>query len=172
MHLLVRHSGCHDPATDYVMLTMQVTVITLPPLTEDPSSPATQRVEQYNSKLRQMIKDSFPVVQIADYYTAAVQYLQQHHPASQQYKALANGAQPAQQEYSMFDMCLNPSYTFSMLNFLGRQLVAVAKQRLLGISWDGISSSRGLHLLTDWVHMNDTAAGLLARVLLPHVQDL
>lgn len=148
-------------------------VVTVPPLSEQPTSPAHKRVEQYNDQLKQMISSDFPTVYIADYYTAAIQYLQQHNPAYSSVGALVaqdilNGRPPT----SKIGMYLSPDYTWSMLNFLGRQVIAVVKRRVLRIRWDQISKSRGMYLLTDQIHMNDTAAGLMAQVLLPFMVDL
>eukprot|EP00878_Enallax_costatus_P010878 GHUV01011359.1.p2 GENE.GHUV01011359.1~~GHUV01011359.1.p2 ORF type:complete len:128 (+),score=41.19 GHUV01011359.1:1303-1686(+) len=127
-----------------------------------------------------MISSNFPTVQIADYFSAAIQYLQQYHPAYKQSEASTEDSKALNGRAvtskaggaSKVEMCMSPKHTWSMTNFLGRQVIALTRRRVLRTSWDDISRSRGMYLLTDQIHMNDTAAGLMAQVLLPYVKDL
>jgi hypothetical protein len=52
------------------------------------------------------------------------------------------------------------------------QPTAVFQHYLFRRSWDDISRSRGLLLLTDNVHINDTAAELVAQTVQPFVAGL
>lgn len=147
-------------------------MITLPPLAEDPNHAAHQRCEQYNNKLKQLISSKYPHVRVCDYFTAAVNHLQRHSPLYAQYRPMPDGVEPIKQRYSLFDALLNLKCSYSMLSFLGRQLTSLIQHKLFRRSWNSISKGRGLYMTTDWVHMNDTAAGLMADVLLPFVQSL
>lgn len=151
---------------------LQVVVITIPPHTEQPHQAAHQRVEQYNNALKQMLSRNYPTIQVIDFYAAAVQYLQQHHPAYEQYKPLVPSAAGKQRRRSLHDMLINPWYNFSLLSIVRDQGGSAFLHYCCGLSWDSISKRRGLYLLTDKVHMNDTAAGILAELLAPVVRGL
>jgi hypothetical protein len=43
-------------------------------------------------------------------------------------------------------------------------LRAVLEHTMFGRSWDDISRRNGLVVLTDWVHLNDRAGGVLAQL--------
>lgn len=155
-----------------MLLPLQVIVITIPPHSEQPGQPAHQRVEHYNNVLKQMLNSEYPAVQVVDFYTAFVQYLQQHHPAYQQYKALEPESKPLKLKRSLHDMLIYPWYPYSLLSMVRDQMGSAVLHSCFGMSWNSISKRRGLYLLTDQVHMNDTAVTILAELLLPIVREL
>jgi hypothetical protein len=59
-----------------------------------------------------------------------------------------------------------------VLSCIWWQPTAVFQHYLFRRSWDDISRSRGLLLLTDNVHINDTAAELVAQTVQPFVAGL
>lgn len=61
---------------------------------------------------------------------------------------------------------------FNVLSCVIWQPTAVLQHYLLHRSWDEISRLRGLQLLTDNVHINDTAAQLVAQTVQPFLQGV
>ena len=43
--------------------------------------------------------------------------------------------------------------------------MSLARHALLGLSWDGVARAAGRSLLTDDIHLSDTAAAVLAAVV-------
>lgn len=126
--------------------------MTCPPLTEQPQHPAFIRTTQYNADLKAHISKTYVDVGVADLHGRCVQFLQDNSHRSKQLQL--------------------PPASFSVPSVLMCQCSAVFRHYLFGQSWDSISRSRQLMLLTDQVHINDTAAELVVGVLQPLLHGL
>lgn len=130
----------------------KVVVLTCPPLSEQPHNAAFQRTTEYNAALQQHLRSHHPGAAVADVHTAFVQFLQKHAARSKQLQM--------------------PVVRFNVLSCVIWQPTAVLQHYLLRRSWDEISRLRGLQLLTDNVHINDTAAQLVAQTVQPFLQGV
>jgi hypothetical protein len=63
-------------------------------------------------------------------------------------------------------------WQLTLWNLLSSGVVAKWQTLVNGRSWNEVSRLRGLVLLTDQVHMNETAAWLLAGLVQPLLQDV
>eukprot|EP00775_Hariotina_reticulata_P008118 gene8118-8312_t len=138
----------------------KVFLISIPPSTEQPFHDANIRISRMQSILQQLILD-YPIAELVDYNTACVDYLKAHNKAWKQ--AAADGSRKAWAE---------PMHHFNLLSGGWLMATSVMQRYWLHHSWDDISRARGMHLLTDQVHLNDTAAVLLADQLEPLIQHL
>mmetsp|Transcript_32373 Transcript_32373/g.76862 ORF Transcript_32373/g.76862 Transcript_32373/m.76862 type:complete len:260 (-) Transcript_32373:354-1133(-) len=123
-----------------------VVVLTIPPIGENLKSDMNQTVCKYNSVLTQ-VATGHDNVRLLDFYEACVQYF-----------ASEETSVPATQPWSSFQL-------------LSRMLVCSWRHNF-GQSWDALSHLLGNRLLTDYVHLNDTAASLLVNMLVPCLRDV
>jgi hypothetical protein len=138
----------------------QVYLITIPPSTEHPCHDANIRIARMTSLLQQLVLN-YPVAELVDFNAACVSHLQMHSKVWQQ--AAGDDCSQAQTERM---------HKFSLISGGWLMGTAVLQRYWLHRAWDDISRARGLHLLTDQVHLNDTAAALLAAQLEPLMQRL
>ncbi len=123
-----------------------VYVVTMPPIGEEISSSLNAKVERYNIAIKELCTRHVNA-QLVDFHEVCRRHLQQ--------QAELPGARPPA-----------PYFKHPLaLCYLG--LSGVFQRRILGRSWNSISRQRGLHLLVDHIHLNDTAAHMLAGLLRP-----
>jgi lysophospholipase L1-like esterase len=127
-----------------------VFVVTMPPIGEDLTSSLNAHVERYNTATRDLCA-RHSNARLVDFHDACRRYLQQ--------QAELPGARPATRYVN------HPLFmpTLGVSGYIQRYL--------MGRSWDSIARKRGMHLLVDHIHLNDTAAQLLADLLRPLLQQ-
>jgi hypothetical protein len=173
----------------------QVLVINLPIMVEDPTHPANRMGLQYSTALSQRIAAAFgpagsSSVHVLDFQAACRQHMAQHSAAwsaalaeqqqqQQQQQRVNNATPPAAAAAAAAPGAVqdgsssSSAFTMSLASLAYGMVWATYLQRLLlRRSWDDVSRMQRLLLLTDQVHINDTAAGLLLALLLPHLQQL
>jgi hypothetical protein len=159
------------------LLPVQVVVINLPVLVEDATHTANQRAHKYSTAVANLVKNKHTRVSMVDFQTACRQHMAQHCPNWQQ-------AMQDMQQQSKEPTGISTSSSSSTSS--GGQQLVLSKYRLAWNmawskfyqsmlrqrSWNEISACQGLVLLTDQIHMNDTAAGILAELVQPLLQDV
>jgi hypothetical protein len=160
-----------------VLLPVQVIVINLPVLVEDATHTANQRAHKYSNAVANLVKQKHPGVNMVDFQTVCRQHMAQHCQIWQQ-------AMQDMQQQDMEATGISTSSTSSTSP--GGQQLVLSKYRLAWNmawskfyqsmlrqrSWNEISAVQGLVLLTDQIHMNDTAAGILAELVQPLLKDV
>jgi len=160
---------------------MQVVVINLPIMVEDPKHAANIRAHKYSNALSALVSSKYPAVSMVDFQAACRQHMAQHSPKWQQaVQEMQQQGQDASTLSTSADGCsaqaaADPACQWSMTKYslAGNMLWAKGLQSmLLRRSWDDISKKQGLFLLTDQIHINDTAANILAGLVQPLLQEL
>jgi lysophospholipase L1-like esterase len=112
-------------------------------------------VQQYNAALRQLVGRYADSARLVDFHAACVEHLT---------AAAAVRATPAPPLAGLPSM--------SLWGMVWIQVAAVVRRYVFRSSWNAVSRVNRLRLLTDHVHLNDTAAALLVRSLQPFVDEL
>jgi hypothetical protein len=160
-------------------LHVQAIVINLPIFVEDATHAANQRAHKYSNAVVNLVKQKHPGASMVDFQTACRQHMAQHCPKWQY--AMQDMQQQGQEQSGI------SASSSSSASAGGQQVPRVLSRYRLtwnmvwckfyqGMlrqrSWDEISACQGLVLLTDQVHMNATAAGILAELVRPLLQDV
>lgn len=160
---------CHTAPT-------QVIIINLPILVEDPRHPANIRAHKYSRALGELVTRQHPWASMVDFQSACRAHMATHSPhwkqAVQEMRQLQensnssspSGAAPAGPSSSQWVM--------SFWSLTRNGVTAMCRHLIYGHSWNEVSRLQGLLLLTDQVHMNETAAWLLAGLVQPLLQDV
>lgn len=145
----------------------------LPILVEDPRHGANKRAHAYSTALAQAVSSRYPssssAVTVIDFQALCREHMAQHSPA---WRDAVAAQQDTQQQQQQPEGGGNSSSLSVLSMGLGMSWAKFYQSWLLGRRWDDISRMQGMQLLTDHVHINDTAAKLLADELLPHLQQL
>lgn len=128
----------------------KVAVLTLPPLGEDLMHRVMQNVELHNAELKEVVAQ-YPNATIIDFGGSCRGYLQ-----------MCDISQRSQ----------HARFSFTMWNFFLWQIGSLLQHYVLRQSWNAISRRRGLKLLTDQVHLNDTAGMILLKDLERFIRQL
>jgi hypothetical protein len=165
----------------------KVIVINLPIMVEDPQHSANIRAHKYSMALRDLVHQQHPQVSMVDFQSACRQHMAQHSPTWQQaVKELQQlgtaGSQAGAQQASTAATPAGAggpeqrSSGSSNSKQWPMNFFTVARNMVLSKgyhnlfrrrSWDEISSGHGRLLLVDEIHMNDTAARMLAGLVQP-----
>lgn len=154
-------------------------MINLPIMVEDPKHAANIRAHKYSNALSALVSSKYPAVSMVDFQTACRQHMAQHSPKWQQ--AVQEMQQQGQDastsgtsaDESSAQAAGDPTWSMTKYSLAGGMLWAKYLQSmLLRRSWDDISRKQGLLLLTDQIHINDTAANILAGLVQPLLQEL
>lgn len=153
----------------------KVIVINLPILVEDPRHPANIRAHKYSRALCELVTQQHPHASMVDLQSACRAHMATHSPWKQALQELRQ-----LQEITNSNNSSSPSaqagpssqWDLTLWNLLSSGLAAKWQTLVSGRSWNEVSRLRGLVLLTDQVHMNETAAWLLAGLVQPLLQDV
>lgn len=126
---------------ELVALTPKLVCLTLPPLGEDPTTPAAAIVRRQNEAIRAIT--SARGVDLIDL-----------HPALQSARN-GSGADPG------------VPFLSGPLQFVRWGLASTIRHRLLGQSWDAIGRGRGLEMTVDTIHPNDRAEAAMLELVEP-----
>lgn len=175
-------------------------MINLPIMVEDPQHPANMRAHKYSTVLLEMVRRKYPAVSTVDFQSACRQHMAQHSPKWQEgvQKLQEQGAPSTNSKPEAAALAATAAEGAgagaaaaaategSGAGAVGRRLWAMTKYSLAGNmawskylqsmllhqSWDAISAKQGLVLLTDQIHLNDTAAKILADLVQPLMKDV
>lgn len=157
---------------------LQVVVINLPIMVEDPQHAANIRAHKYSKAVNDLVAKKYPRVCLVDFQSACRQYMAEHSAAWQQ----ASQEMQQQQQQPPPQMpnsgtatgpgttpdAARKVYSLNVYNLVGHMAWSKAYQgMLMQRTWDDISRMQGLYLLTDQIHINDTAAKILADLVQP-----
>jgi len=167
MRILVAAS-CQDWCLVCLACPLQVLLVTVPPSTEQPHHPANARITRMVTFSKQLAA-AYPQVQLIDFNATCTACLESHSSSWQ----LAAAAAAAAAAGTNLPIQEQPLYEFSMASG-GWLMGTVQCCCITSCAGPGRPSAGpgALHLLTDQVHMNDTAAVLLAEQLELPVQRL
>lgn len=168
-------SCCDHNCTTHRNAPMQVIVINLPILVEDPRHAANIRAHKYSRALGELVTRQHPWANVVDFQSACRAHMATN---SAHWKQAVKEMRQLQENSNSSSLSgaapAGPSSSSQWaLSFwsLARNGVAAKCQHLIyGRSWNEVSRLQGLLLLTDQVHMNETAAWLLAGLVQPLLQ--
>lgn len=129
-----------------------VIVATIPPITEDLSSPLNDLAREYNQQLHQLVQQHAHNVALVDFYAACHETIAAAQRMAQQHC-------PQQQAPSPFSVSVSST-------------MALLQRWLQGKSWDAITQERGFCLLVDGVHFNEKGAALLVQAVAPKLASV
>jgi hypothetical protein len=175
---------CHDASCCALL---QVIVINLPIMVEDPQHSANIRAHKYSMALCDLIHQQHPQVSMIDFQSACRQYMAQHSPTWQQAvlelqqlntlgsqngaQELSTAATPAgagAPEQRSSGSSGRKLWSMNFYTVARNMVVSKGYHNLIRRrGWDEISSGHGRLLLVDEIHMNDTAARMLAGLVQP-----
>lgn len=162
---------------------LQIIVINLPIMTEDAQHSTNIRAHKYSMALCDLIHQQHPQASMVDFQSACRQHMAQHSPTWQQAvqelqlqgtpgnpglgaQQASTAAAPAgagvSQQRGRKQWPMN-FCTVARNMMLSKGYYNLCRRR----SWDQISSGHGRLLLVDEIHMNDTAARILAGLVQP-----
>lgn len=158
-------------------------VVTIPPIGDDVTSAVNETVRRYNAALRQLVAAHPARATLVDFYEDCHGALQQRRqpPAAaappttsrpRRGRALPQEAatEGAAAAGSIDGTTTTRSDNAAALPVVYEAVTAFLMHYILRRSWDAISNGRGHVLTVDGIHLNDTAARLLAARLRPLLQ--
>lgn len=145
---------------------VQVMVINLPIMVEDPQHTANMRAHKYSRAVCDLVAQRYPHVSMVDLQSACRQHMDQHSPSWQE------AMQATKQQQQGAGSSGNSQWKLNLYSAIKNMAWSKGRNAIRRHSWNQISSSQGLVLLTDQIHMNDTAAGILAGLVQPLLQDV
>lgn len=131
---------------ELLALKVRLVCLTLPPLGEDPSSPAAGIVQQNNEAIRKSANENG--ADLIDLYAAVVGL-----------QAKEDGSPGA-------------PFLSGLSQFMSRAVGTTLGRQVLGRSWDDIGQRRGLRLTTDSIHPNDRSAAVMVDLVAPWVEGM
>lgn len=152
-------------------------------MVEDPRHSANMRALRYCNAVKQLVSTKYPGVALVDFQTACRQHMAQHSPKwvqalqdagqQKQQQVAGEGDDSSNQQQQDQSSSNDSSYNFGLLQIGAHMTWAKYYQQMLrGRSWDDISKQQGLVLLTDNIHINDTAAQILAGLVQLELQQV
>jgi len=154
-----------------------VFVVSIPPITEDLDNSINAAVQAYNDGLQQLVRtltasssssSSRCAVEFVDFHAACRLHIRAAQQQQQQQQEQQEQQQQQQQQQSAGSQLSAAPAEVGVWPMV-RSGAAALWWRALGYNWTEVSSWRGLGLLVDNIHINETAAALLAGLLRPRL---